>query len=94
MASARCLKFTGVYCKASRKSTVALNDLRYVCDATPLLPLPLPRLCKLTKHLLLQQYPFVPAHISKPKECKKLFVVQMPEKSASSFSTPSTSSMR
>lgn len=25
-------------------------------------------------------YPFVPAHISKPKECKKLFVVQMPEK--------------
>ncbi|KAF7361383.1 Cleavage and polyadenylation specificity factor subunit 5 [Mycena sanguinolenta] len=25
-------------------------------------------------------YPFVPAHITKPKECKKLFVVQMPEK--------------
>ena len=35
----------------------------------------------------LQQYPFVPAHISKPKECKKLFVVQMPEKSAYPFST-------
>ena len=33
-----------------------------------------------------QQYPFVPAHISKPKECKKLFVVQMPEKSMYSFS--------
>ncbi|KAJ7747682.1 nucleotide hydrolase-domain-containing protein [Mycena maculata] len=27
-------------------------------------------------------YPFVPAHITKPKECKKLFVVQMPEKTA------------
>lgn len=26
-------------------------------------------------------YPFVPAHITKPKECKKLFLVQMPEKS-------------
>ncbi|KAJ7207975.1 cleavage and polyadenylation specific factor 5 [Mycena pura] len=25
-------------------------------------------------------YPFVPAHITKPKECKKLFLVQMPEK--------------
>ena len=25
------------------------------------------------------QYPFVPAHITKPKECKKLFLVQMPE---------------
>ncbi|KAE9389699.1 hypothetical protein BT96DRAFT_1069096 [Gymnopus androsaceus JB14] len=24
--------------------------------------------------------PFVPAHITKPKECKKLFLVQMPEK--------------
>lgn len=29
------------------------------------------------------QYPFVPAHITKPKECKKLFLVQMPERSAS-----------
>ncbi|PPQ85778.1 hypothetical protein CVT25_002840 [Psilocybe cyanescens] len=25
-------------------------------------------------------YPFIPAHITKPKECKKLFVVQMPER--------------
>ncbi|KIM87827.1 hypothetical protein PILCRDRAFT_814542 [Piloderma croceum F 1598] len=25
-------------------------------------------------------YPFVPAHITKPKECKKLFLVQMPER--------------
>ncbi|PAV14920.1 cleavage and polyadenylation specific factor 5 [Pyrrhoderma noxium] len=25
-------------------------------------------------------YPFIPAHITKPKECKKLFLVQMPEK--------------
>jgi cleavage and polyadenylation specificity factor subunit 5 len=33
-------------------------------------------------HLLrLVQYPFIPAHITKPKECKKLFLVQMPEKS-------------
>lgn len=31
---------------------------------------------------LLVQYPFVPAHITKPKECKKLFLVQMPERSA------------
>ena len=30
---------------------------------------------------ILIQYPFIPAHITKPKECKKLFVVQMPEKS-------------
>jgi hypothetical protein len=29
------------------------------------------------------QYPFVPAHITKPKECKKLFLVQLPQKSAS-----------
>ena len=28
-----------------------------------------------------EQYPFVPAHITKPKECKKLFLVQMPERS-------------
>jgi cleavage and polyadenylation specificity factor subunit 5 len=28
------------------------------------------------------QYPFVPAHITKPKECKKLFLVQLPQKSA------------
>ncbi|KAF8147770.1 cleavage and polyadenylation specificity factor 25 kDa subunit [Mycena galopus ATCC 62051] len=28
----------------------------------------------------LKRYPFIPAHITKPKECKKLFVVQMPEK--------------
>jgi len=33
-------------------------------------------------HFLLVQYPFVPAHITKPKECKKLFLVQMPERSA------------
>ncbi|KAG8692069.1 hypothetical protein FRC08_010032 [Ceratobasidium sp. 394] len=25
-------------------------------------------------------YPFVPAHVTKPKECKKLFLVQMPER--------------
>jgi cleavage and polyadenylation specificity factor subunit 5 len=30
---------------------------------------------------LLSQYPFIPAHITKPKECKKLFLVQMPERS-------------
>jgi hypothetical protein len=29
------------------------------------------------------QYPFVPAHITKPKECKKLFLVQLPERSPS-----------
>ncbi|KAG1743796.1 nucleotide hydrolase-domain-containing protein [Suillus lakei] len=28
-------------------------------------------------------YPFVPAHITKPKECKKLYLVQMPERSTS-----------
>jgi cleavage and polyadenylation specificity factor subunit 5 len=33
-------------------------------------------------HYTTAQYPFVPAHITKPKECKKLFLVQMPEKSA------------
>ncbi len=31
--------------------------------------------------LILCQYPFIPAHITKPKECKKLFLVQMPERS-------------
>lgn len=30
-----------------------------------------------------RQYPFIPAHITKPKECKKLFLVQMPERSTS-----------
>lgn len=29
------------------------------------------------------QYPYVPAHVTKPKECKKMFLVQMPERSAS-----------
>ena len=33
------------------------------------------------------QYPFIPAHITKPKECKKLFLVQMPERSACVFSS-------
>lgn len=32
----------------------------------------------------LYQYPYVPAHITKPKECKKLFLLQMPERSTSS----------
>jgi cleavage and polyadenylation specificity factor subunit 5 len=27
-----------------------------------------------------KKYPFIPAHITKPKECKKLFLVQMPER--------------
>ncbi|KAF4622173.1 hypothetical protein D9613_009347 [Agrocybe pediades] len=31
-------------------------------------------------HFFPEHYPFIPAHITKPKECKKLFVVQMPEK--------------
>jgi hypothetical protein len=35
----------------------------------------------LTDLLLHRQYPFIPAHITKPKECKKLFLVQMPERS-------------
>lgn len=35
----------------------------------------------------LYQYPYVPAHITKPKECKKLFLLQMPERST--FSLPS-----
>ncbi|CAE6479150.1 unnamed protein product [Rhizoctonia solani] len=30
-------------------------------------------------------YPFIPAHVTKPKECKKLFLVQMPERSTSFF---------
>jgi cleavage and polyadenylation specificity factor subunit 5 len=30
---------------------------------------------------LVIQYPYLPAHITKPKECKKMFLVQMPEKS-------------
>ncbi|EJT98257.1 cleavage and polyadenylation specific factor 5 [Dacryopinax primogenitus] len=25
-------------------------------------------------------YPFIPAHVTKPKECKKMFLVQLPEK--------------
>mmetsp|Transcript_4421 Transcript_4421/g.15827 ORF Transcript_4421/g.15827 Transcript_4421/m.15827 type:complete len:207 (-) Transcript_4421:1249-1869(-) len=31
-------------------------------------------------------YPYVPAHITKPKECKKLFIVPLPEKAT--FSVP------
>jgi cleavage and polyadenylation specificity factor subunit 5 len=38
--------------------------------------------CLIASHFLTcHQYPFVPAHITKPKECKKLFMVQMPERS-------------
>lgn len=29
------------------------------------------------------QYPFVPPHVTKPKECKKLYLVHMPERSKS-----------
>lgn len=28
-------------------------------------------------------YPFVPAHVSRPKECKKLYLVHLPENSKS-----------
>lgn len=37
------------------------------------------RVSTLRRHQM--QYPFIPAHITKPKECKKLFLVQMPERS-------------
>src|SRR5882762_2884704 len=47
-------------------------------------------LCSMSRHcarthvrIAREQYPFVPAHITKPKECKKLFLVQMPERSTS-----------
>jgi hypothetical protein len=36
---------------------------------------------KLTPSFL--QYPFVPPHVTKPKECKKLYLVHMPERSKS-----------
>ena len=32
------------------------------------------------------QYPYLPAHVTKPKELKKLFIVQLPEKTL--FSVP------
>merc|ERR1712232_87059 len=31
-------------------------------------------------------YPYIPPHITKPKECKKIFVIQLPEKCA--FAVP------
>jgi cleavage and polyadenylation specificity factor subunit 5 len=35
---------------------------------------------------ILKQYPYVPAHITKPKEQKKLFIIHLPERSWSRFS--------
>ena len=32
------------------------------------------------------QYPYIPAHITKPKEHKRLFLVQLPEKGENAFS--------
>ena len=29
---------------------------------------------------MIAQYPYVPAHIAKPKECKKLYMITLPEK--------------
>ena len=28
-------------------------------------------------------YPFIPAHVTRPKECKKLYLIQLPETSES-----------
>lgn len=28
-------------------------------------------------------YPFIPAHVTRPKECKKLYLIQLPESSMS-----------
>jgi len=33
-------------------------------------------------------YPFIPGHISRPKECKKLYFVQLPKSSQTSTSRP------
>lgn len=27
-------------------------------------------------------YPFLPGHVTRPKECKKLYLIQLPKKSA------------
>jgi cleavage and polyadenylation specificity factor subunit 5 len=29
-------------------------------------------------------YPFIPAHVTRPKECKKLYFIQLPRSSMSS----------
>jgi cleavage and polyadenylation specificity factor subunit 5 len=29
-------------------------------------------------------YPFIPAHVTRPKECKKMYLIQLPKKSNSS----------
>jgi cleavage and polyadenylation specificity factor subunit 5 len=31
-------------------------------------------------------YPFIPAHVTRPKECKKMYLIQLPKKSTSPFS--------
>jgi cleavage and polyadenylation specificity factor subunit 5 len=31
-------------------------------------------------------YPFLPAHVTRPKECKKLYLIQLPK--SSTFSRP------
>jgi cleavage and polyadenylation specificity factor subunit 5 len=30
-------------------------------------------------------YPFLPGHVTRPKECKKLYLIQLPKKSLSPF---------
>jgi cleavage and polyadenylation specificity factor subunit 5 len=33
-------------------------------------------------------YPFIPAHVTRPKECKKLYFIQLPRSSTSSDPSP------
>lgn len=33
-------------------------------------------------------YPFLPGHVTRPKECKKLYFIQLPKKSMSLFPPP------
>lgn len=35
-------------------------------------------------------YPFIPAHVTRPKECKKLYFIQLPRSSASFPAPPFT----
>ena len=38
-------------------------------------------------------YPFIPAHVTRPKECKKLYFIQLPRSSKLAYSpSPTTSS--
>eukprot|EP01104_Vermistella_antarctica_P011044 TRINITY_DN302_c0_g1_i1.p1 TRINITY_DN302_c0_g1~~TRINITY_DN302_c0_g1_i1.p1 ORF type:complete len:337 (+),score=104.67 TRINITY_DN302_c0_g1_i1:151-1161(+) len=67
--------------KLSPEGTIQGDDDELVWEVGPLM-------CKWWRpHFAREQYPYLPPHITKPRECRKQFVVHMPERYT--FAVPS-----